>query len=242
MPGKSTLLRLLGAVEHPTRGSVEVLGRRLGHRDVREIRAHIGWVEPGFGVPPSVSVRELVLTGATGTRVAVPRRATLEREAQRAARLEELLGIAALRDRRVGTLSTGERGRALLARALLPEPRLLLLDEPGTGLDLGARELLLAGLESLACSHPDLATVLVTHHLEELPATTTHTALLRGGRLVAAGPVGRVLTAELVGAAPACLPGAPTRPTPATPASATVIMIRDHRGGQRGCGGASSPR
>ncbi|MFD0473890.1 hypothetical protein ACFQ0B_40810 [Nonomuraea thailandensis] len=94
----------------------------------------------------------------------------------------------------------GERGRALIARALMPQPRLLLLDEPATGLDLAAREQLLASIDALRARHSSLATVLVTHHLEELPATTTHAMLLRDGRCLAAGPVADVLTSELVSA------------------------------------------
>jgi len=199
--GKSTLLRLLGAVEHPTRGTVDVLGERLGRVDVRALRARIGWVDPTSVAAPWLTLRELVLTGATGTQLPVPRRTVAPAEEARAQRLAELLGIAGLWSRRVQTLSAGERGRALVARALLGEPALLLLDEPGTGLDLGARELLLAGLEQLAAGPPGLASVIVTHHLEELPRTTTHAALLRAGRLVAAGPVQEVLTGERVGAA-----------------------------------------
>ncbi|WP_181798362.1 ATP-binding cassette domain-containing protein, partial [Streptomyces sp. WELS2] len=98
------------------------------------------------------------------------------------------------------TLSQGQRGRTLIARALMPEPRLLLLDEPATGLDLPGRELLIESLEKLRAERPELATVLVTHHLEELPAGTTHAVLLREGRVLAAGPVDSVLTGDQVGA------------------------------------------
>lgn len=199
--GKTTLLRLLGAHEHPTVGTVEVLGARLGRIDVRDLRREVGWLDPAFPAPVSLTVREVVLTGATGTQVPVLRRSVRATEVHRAAGLEELVGVAHLRERRVGTLSAGERGRTLLARALVPAPRLLLLDEPSTGLDLGARETLLAALESLAAQTPALATVLVTHHLEELPRSTTHAALLRDGRLVAAGPAADVLVDGAVGAA-----------------------------------------
>jgi iron complex transport system ATP-binding protein len=110
------------------------------------------------------------------------------------------LGLGALRDARWPTLSQGQRGRTLIARALMPEPRLLLLDEPATGLDLPGRERLLEALEKLRAERPELATVLVTHHLEELPAGTTHAVLLRAGRVLASGPVDSVLTGERVGA------------------------------------------
>ena len=95
-------------------------------------------------------------------------------------------------------LSQGERGRTLIARALMSRPRLLLLDEPSAGLDIGGREQLLESLDELRGQHPDLASVLVTHHLEELPASTSHALLLRDGRVLAAGPADDVLTTELV--------------------------------------------
>ncbi|MER7503833.1 ATP-binding cassette domain-containing protein [Nonomuraea pusilla] len=198
--GKSTLLGLLGAVTHPTRGLVQVLGRTLGRVDVRELRSYLGHVNPRHAPDGPLTVREVVLTGLTNTAAFVPRWAPSPEEAERADRLVAMLGMAARSGASWTTLSQGERGRALIARALMPQPRLLLLDEPATGLDLAAREQLLSSIDALRAEHPTLATVLVTHHLEELPASTTHAMLLRDGRCLASGPVGDVLTTDLVSA------------------------------------------
>jgi iron complex transport system ATP-binding protein len=196
--GKSTLLGLMGAVTHPTRGSVDVLGRRLGRVDVRELRSYLGHVNPRHPLQSPLTLRQVVLTGLTGTTEPVPRHVPSEEEQGEADRLIDLLGVGARREARWPTLSQGERGRALIARALMPRPRLLLLDEPATGLDLAAREQLIDSLDALRAEHPALATVLVTHHLEELPASTTHAMLLREGGCLAAGPAAAVLTTELV--------------------------------------------
>ncbi|MFG2353601.1 ABC transporter ATP-binding protein [Streptomyces sp. NPDC048521] len=197
--GKSTLLGLLGALVHPTRGTVEVLGRRLGRVDLRELRAHVGHVDPRHRPASALRVRDVVLTGVTGSAAPVPRWRPAPEQEERAEALMATLGLAALRDARWATLSQGQRGRTLIARALMPEPRLLLLDEPATGLDLPGREQLIEALEELRSAHPGLATVLVTHHLEELPPGTTHAVLLRDGRVLASGPVATVLTADQVG-------------------------------------------
>jgi iron complex transport system ATP-binding protein len=117
---------------------------------------------------------------------------------RRAAELIDLLGLDGKAEERWPTLSQGERGRALIARALMSDPALLLLDEPSTGLDVAAREQLLETIDRLAASHPDLASVLVTHHLEEIPEAATHALLLAHGAVVAAGPVNDTLTTELV--------------------------------------------
>ncbi|MCX4765100.1 ATP-binding cassette domain-containing protein [Streptomyces sp. NBC_01275] len=198
--GKSTLLSLLGALVHPTRGTVEVLGRRLGRVDVRELRAYVGHVDPRHPLTEPLRVRDVVLTGLTNSVAPLPRwRATPAQEA-RADRLIDTLGLADRRAARWPTLSQGQRGRTLIARALMPEPRLLLLDEPATGLDLPGRERLIDALDTLREEHPGLATVLVTHHLEELPTGTTHALLLREGRALAQGPAAEVLTGDRVGA------------------------------------------
>ncbi|MFC5827475.1 ABC transporter ATP-binding protein [Nonomuraea insulae] len=196
--GKSTLLGLLGAVTHPSRGSVEVLGRTMGRVDVRELRSYLGHINPRHTPDGPLRVRDVVLTGLTNTAAVVPRWTPAEQEAERADGLIAMLGMSHRADATWPTLSQGERGRALIARALMPQPRLLLLDEPATGLDLAAREQLLASIDALRARHPSLATVLVTHHLEELPATTTHAMLLRGGLCLASGPVSEVLTSDLV--------------------------------------------
>ncbi|WP_101830052.1 ABC transporter ATP-binding protein [Frankia canadensis] len=198
--GKSTLLSLCGAVRHPTRGSVEVLGHQLGRVDVRALRGWIGHVDPRHPLRSPLTVEEVVLTGATGSVELVPRWRPTARQRRQVEDLLALLGIAAIREARWPVLSQGERGRALIARALMPEPRLLLLDEPATGLDVAARERLLTSIETLADELGDLASVLVTHHLEDLPISTGHAMLLRGGRVLAAGPVDDVLTSELVSA------------------------------------------
>ncbi|ODU00718.1 MAG: ABC transporter ATP-binding protein [Pseudonocardia sp. SCN 72-86] len=196
--GKSTLLGILGARTHPTRGEVYVLGRRLGRVDVRELRSYLGHVDPRHPLQSPLTLRQVVLTGLTGTTEIVPRWAPTAAEETAADRLVALLGVAHRASDRWPTLSQGERGRALIARALMPAPRLLLLDEPATGLDLAAREQLLTALDTLRREHPGLATVLVTHHLEELPPSTTHAYLLRDGRCLAAGPAADVLTTDLV--------------------------------------------
>jgi iron complex transport system ATP-binding protein len=198
--GKSTLLGILGAYTHPTRGTAEILGHRLGRVDVHELRALIGQVNPRHPLESARTVREIVLTGATGTIELVPRWTPSADELARADELIELMGLSGRADARWPILSQGERGRTLIARALMPDPRLLLLDEPATGLDLAARERLLASIDELRRSRPELTTVLVTHHLEELPTSTSHALLLNEGRVLAAGPADEVLTTELVSA------------------------------------------
>jgi len=194
--GKTTLLKMAGAYEHPTRGAVEVLGRRLGRVDMRELRTAIGHVDPRHAVPYPLRVHEVVLTGLTNTADLRQRWTPTAAQIAEADRLIELLGVSHRRDARWPTLSQGERGRALIARALMPDPRLLLLDEPATGLDVAGREQLIDRIDRLQAARPELASVLVTHHLEELPPGTTHALLLREGRCIATGPVDEVLTSE----------------------------------------------
>ncbi|GHG98142.1 ABC transporter ATP-binding protein [Streptomyces lanatus] len=197
--GKSTLLALLGARIHPTRGTVEVLGRRLGRVDLRELRAYVGHVDPRHPLTAPLRVRDVVLTGLTNSVAPLPRHRPTPAQRERADRLIETLGLRPHRDARWPTLSQGQRARTLIARALMPRPRLLLLDEPATGLDLPGREQLIGALTELRLRHPELATVLVTHHLEELPPGTSHALLLREGRALAQGPVAEVLTGDQVG-------------------------------------------
>lgn len=196
--GKSTLLGLCGAESHPTRGTVQVLGHQLGRVEIRLLRESIGHVNPRHPLRSPLSVRDVVLTGVTGTTDLMGRWEPDARTVERADRLIEMLGLSDLVQSTWPTMSQGERGRALIARALLPDPALLLLDEPSTGLDVAAREQFLRTLDDLHREQPDLATVLVTHHLEELPVSTTHAALLTHGRVLAAGPATEVLTSELV--------------------------------------------
>jgi len=198
--GKSTLLQIMATHGYPTRGRVDLLGHRLGRVNVFNLRPRIGHVSPHHRVDPQRTVSEVVLTGVTGTIQLVPHRQTSTAELSRATALTELMGLASRTDARWQVLSQGERSRALIARALMAEPELLLLDEPAAGLDVAGREQLLTSMDELRQQQPRLATVLVTHHLEELPASTTHALLLRGGKTLAAGTVGDVLTSELASA------------------------------------------
>jgi len=195
--GKSTLLQIMATYAYPTRGQVELLGYRLGRVDVFSLRPWIGHVSPHHRVDPHRTVREVVLTGVTGTIQLVQRREPSAAELARAALMTELMGLGGRDDAPWRVLSQGERGRVLIARTLMARPRLLLLDEPAAGLDVAGREQLLTSLDELRERQPDLATVLVTHHLEELPASTTHALLLRDGRIVAAGSADDVLTTDL---------------------------------------------
>ena len=189
--GKSTLLDLAGGIRHPTTGAIEILGGRLGAVDVRDIRARIGFVGHHIAeaIPGFLPVREVVLTGKRST--LVPWMQTFgEADRRLADDLLRRVRCDGLAERPLETCSQGEHQRIMLARALFGRPELLLLDEPTAGLDLPGRELLLEAL-SLGSETP---TILVTHHVEELPRTTTHAALLRRGRLVASGPIDDVLT------------------------------------------------
>ncbi len=195
--GKTTLLGVAGAVSFPSRGRVSILGRTLGTTDVPTLRAEIGHVDvrDAARFAPRLTVEEVVRTGATGTIGLFPGRLT-QAELERSRDLVALFGLGRLAARRLADCSQGERARALVARALVARPRLLLLDEPLAGVDLPGREALLEALERLAGELPDLALVVTTHHLEELPARTTHALLLRAGRVQAAGRVEETLVAD----------------------------------------------
>jgi iron complex transport system ATP-binding protein len=199
--GKSTLLGFCGAVTHPTSGTVRVLGEQLGRVELQALRRAIGHVNPRHPLRSPLTVRDIVLTGLTGTIETALRWRPTPDEASRADGLIAALGLGAKAGSRWNVLSQGERGRVLIARALICEPRLLLLDEPSTGLDIAAREQLLETVDLLAETHPEVASVLVTHHLEELPSSTTHAVLLADGRVVAAGPATEALTSGHVSAA-----------------------------------------
>ncbi|GAA4245724.1 ABC transporter ATP-binding protein [Dactylosporangium darangshiense] len=199
--GKSTVLSFCGAVTHPTTGTVHVLGRQLGRVELQALRRSIGHVNPRHPLRSPLTVREVVLTGITGTVETPARWRPTPSQFSRTEELIDLMGLKGMADERWPTLSQGERGRTLIARALASDIQLLLLDEPSTGLDVAAREQLLDTLDLLHTTHPGLASVLVTHHLEELPSQTTHALLLAEGRVVAAGPTHAVLTSENVSAA-----------------------------------------
>jgi len=195
--GKTTLLQIVGAHLHPTTGDVHILGEQLGRVVVAELRTRIGHTSTKIAdrIPPSESVRDTVLSAAHG----VTGRWQEQYEPEDEARAEQIMGewgISVLAGRTFGTLSEGERKRVLIARALMTDPELLLLDEPGAGLDLGAREDLLASLDLLSYADDSPALVMVSHHVEEIPAGFTHVLLLRDGRVVAQGPIGETLTAD----------------------------------------------
>jgi len=194
--GKTTLLSLVGAVDFPSRGSVEILGETMGTTDVPRLRESIGFVDArdASRFAPLLTVRQVIRTGATATIGYFEERLS-GLDLDRADDLLGTFGLGAIGERRFGDLSQGERKRALIARALVSRPRLLLLDEPGAGLDLPGRETLLASLDRVATAQPSLAIVITTHHLEELPASISHALLLRRGQAVASGPVADTLTA-----------------------------------------------
>lgn len=199
--GKSTLLGFCAAQTFPTTGTVRVLDAQMGRVDLSALRHHIGHVDPRHRLRSPLTVREVVLKGITAT-VDLPMRwAPTADEVARADAMVESVGLRLRADDQWPTLSQGERGRALIARALMSEPRLLLLDEPTTGLDVAAREQLLETMDALDDTHPDVASILVTHHLEELPTTTTHAILIAHGRTVASGPAREVVTTDHVTAA-----------------------------------------
>ncbi len=199
--GKTTLLTVVGSALWPTRGTVEILGERLGRVDMRELRRRIAVVSASVSrtLRPEQSALDVVLTG---------RHAALEtwwHEYSEADRVEAAalladagFGSDAFAGRAFGLLSEGERQQVLLARALMGRPELLLMDEPAAGLDLGARERLLARLAALADDPSVPPMVLVTHHLEEIPSGATHAALMRSGSMVASGPIATVLTSAAV--------------------------------------------
>ncbi|SDN89812.1 ABC transporter ATP-binding protein [Actinacidiphila guanduensis] len=193
--GKTTVLRMIGALMHPTTGSVEVLGHRLGRVDVRELRAHIGLVSSAQKVPQDAAARTVVLTGHTGTVQPLWRKYDDEVR-QRAEELLAELEIKDLAERPFGVCSGGQRARILVARALMADPSLLLLDEPFNALDLPSREDLIDAMHRLALTRPELATITVTHHLEELSPSIGHVLLLKEGRVLASGAAQEVLTGE----------------------------------------------
>jgi iron complex transport system ATP-binding protein len=195
--GKTTLLRLAAAELHPTTGSVDVLGERLGRVNVFELRTRIGLTSASLGmrVPGDEVVRDVVVSAGYGV-LGRWRERYDATDTDRAEQLLDALGVRGLAERTFGTLSEGERKRTLIARALMTDPELLLLDEPAAGLDLGGREDLVGRLAKLAADPDAPASVLVTHHVEEIPPGYSHGLLLRGGRVVAAGLLEDVLTDE----------------------------------------------
>jgi len=195
--GKTTLLSVVGAERHPSDGQATVLGETFGRTDMRELRSRIGRVDPAMRMLDWLTPQETVLTGLRNTIWPRWQDWSSEHYAQ-AQELLDLVGCGHLGEREMRTLSHGERQRIRIARALIARPNLMLLDEPATGLDFPAREALLAALNSLASSRPDLPTIMVSHHLEELPTTVTHALLLKDGAVLAQGPVREIITSELI--------------------------------------------
>jgi iron complex transport system ATP-binding protein len=197
--GKTTLVSVASTYIWPSRGSVTVLGQRLGAVDVRELRKRIGIVSASLEarIPSGLTAMDVTVAGATGAIAPWWDRPT-QAARDRAAELLDLVGCAAIAERGFDLLSSGERQRVQIARALMLDPALLLLDEPAAGLDLGAREQLAAILAGLNADTGLAATVVVTHHVEEIAAGTTHAIVLRAGRVVAAGTVADTVTGPVL--------------------------------------------
>jgi iron complex transport system ATP-binding protein len=199
--GKTTLLALAGARLWPSAGVVEILGARLGRVDVRTLRPRISLVSGSVTrqLRPDLTARAVVVSGRYEA-LETWWHHYAEEDWDRADRLLGEAGVAAIAERPFGVISEGERQQVLLARALMGQPELLLLDEPAAGLDLGARERLVTRLGRLASDPICPTMVLVTHHCEEIPSGFTHAGLVRAGTLLAAGPLPDVVTSSAVSA------------------------------------------
>jgi len=195
--GKTTLMQLASARMHPTSGTVTILGDQMGKVDVFELRPRVGLASAALAerIPGDERVEDVVLTAAYGI-TGRWREEYDDFDRERAHDLMTAFGVADFGERYYGTLSEGERKRVQIARALMTDPELLLLDEPAAGLDLGGREELVAALSELAQYEAAPVLVLVTHHVEEIPPGFTHLLLLKDGTEYAAGPIEEILTDE----------------------------------------------
>ena len=195
--GKTTLLQMADTLMHPTAGTVTVLGETLGRTDVFELRPRIGFASSAMAkrVPRDETVLNTVLTAAFSV-LGRWNEGYEDIDERRALRVLADWRLDHLAERTFGTLSDGEQKRVQIARAVMTDPELLLLDEPTASLDLGSREELLALLSGYASSPTTPAMLMVTHHVEEIPVGFTHVLLMREGRIVAAGPIAETLTAD----------------------------------------------
>ncbi|GAA2067251.1 ABC transporter ATP-binding protein [Williamsia deligens] len=195
--GKTSLLRIAAAETHPTSGTAVLLGSRLGQTDVRDLSTRIGVASSMLAarVPDDEVVTDLVISAGYSV-LGRWREAYEEVDRAQAVETLESMGAEHLADRTFGTLSEGERKRVMIARALMTDPELLLLDEPAAGLDLGGREELVARLALLAADPDAPATVVITHHVEEIPEGFTHALLLSEGAVVTQGLIDDVMTEE----------------------------------------------
>jgi iron complex transport system ATP-binding protein len=199
--GKSSLLRVAALYEHPTAGTVDVLGERIGRTDVRELRRHIGYSSAALAEQfrPALRALDVVRTARYAALEPWWHRYTPDDDA-RARECLDRMGVAPFAERQFGTLSSGERQRVLLARTLMNDPAVLLLDEPSARLDLAGREQLVAALDELAADPGSPPLIFVTHHVDDVPTTVTHCLLLRDGRALAQGPIHEVLDRDALSA------------------------------------------
>jgi iron complex transport system ATP-binding protein len=195
--GKTTLVHVASTYLWPTTGTVEVLGETIGRVDARELRRRVGYAGAGLeaAIDPNLTALDVVMT-ARHAALGLSWHHYTDADRERAAGLLDDIGARGLDDHSFGTLSTGERRRVQIARALMPDPDLLILDEPGASLDLGARETLVRDLGRLAARATPRGLVLVTHHVEEIPPGFDHALVLGNGRAVASGPIDASLTSE----------------------------------------------
>src|SRR5690625_451722 len=195
--GKTTLLQLAAGRMHPTTGTVKILGEKLGAVDVFELRPRIGFSSAALAdeIPTRGRVLDIVRTAAYGM-TRTWREEYDEMDAQRAEELLAAFSISHLAHRQFGSLSEGERKRVQIARALMSDPELLLLDEPTGGLDLGGREILMRSLSNFAADEFSPIMIMVTHQVEEIPVGFTHALLMRDGKVTAAGAIEDAMTPQ----------------------------------------------
>lgn len=193
--GKTTLLRLASLYEHPSSGDVTVLGERLGRTDVRTLRRRVGYLSAALAAQFRQELRclDIVMTAKYAALEPWWHRYTTDDERQ-AEQCLDRMGVAWAAQRPLGRLSSGEQQRVLLARTLMNEPGIVLLDEPSARLDLGGREHLVTALSELTLDPSAAPLVLITHHLDEVPPGMTHVLMLRDGHVIAKGPIARTLT------------------------------------------------